>query len=92
MGFGWADCRTGLWFSAPGARAAARTYLRLREELLKTHRGKYVFIVGDRVVASTDSLKGMPDLGFFANETDYGFAVQVLPDAEQPEIIEAYAG
>jgi uncharacterized protein (DUF362 family) len=75
-----------------GARSAARTYLRLKDGLMRTHRGKYVFIVGDEVVASSESLKGMPDLGFFTNQKGFGFAVQVLPDAEQPEIIEAYAG
>ncbi len=75
-----------------GARSAARTYLRLKDWLLRTHRGQYVFIVGDEVVGSIDSLKEVPDLGFFINDKGYGLAVQVLPDTEQPEIIEAYAG
>ena len=75
-----------------GAQASADTYLRLKEGLLRTHRGKYVFIIGDEVVGSIDSLKDVPDLDFSENKNGYGFAVQVLPDADQPEIIEAYAG
>ncbi|MDP6508328.1 MAG: DUF362 domain-containing protein [Chloroflexota bacterium] len=74
------------------ARSASQTYLRLKDELLTTHRGQYVFIVGDEIVGSIDDLKGVPQLGFFAHEKGYGYAVQVLPDNEQPEIIEAYAG
>ena len=74
-----------------GARAASQTYLRMKDELLRTHRGRYVFIIGDEVVGAIDSLKEVPDLAFFTNKKGYGYAVQVLPDSDQPEIIEAYA-
>ena len=73
------------------ARSASQTYLRLKDELLTTHQGQYVFIIADEVVGTIDDLKGIPELGFFTHEKGYGYAVQVLPDTEQPEIIEAYA-
>ncbi len=50
-----------------------------------------MFIVADEVVGTIDDMKGVPELGFFTHEKGYGYAVQVLPDTEQPEIIEAYA-
>ena len=71
-------------------RTQARVYLEKRDELLRTHRGKFVFLVDGMVVQSVDTVAEAAKLDYFNNRHGYGFATQVLPPAEAAEIVEAY--
>ena len=71
-------------------RAQARVYLEKRDELLRTHRGKFVFLVEGKVVESVGTIAEAANLDYFNNAHGYGFATQVLPPAEAAEIVEAY--
>ncbi len=72
-------------------RAQARVYLEKRDELLRTHRGKFVFLVDGKVVESVDTIAEAAKLDYFNNPHGFGFATQVLPPGEDVEKIEAYA-
>ncbi len=72
------------------ARAQARVYLEMRDELLKTHSGKFVFLVDGEVVQSVDTIAEAAQLEYFDDSQGFGFATQVLPPAETVENIEAY--
>ena len=71
-------------------RAQARVYLEKRDELLRTHRGKYVFLVDGEVVQSVATIAEAAKLDYFNNAHGFGFATQVLPPAEAAEVVEAY--
>ena len=71
-------------------RAQARVYLEMRDELLKTHSGKFVFLVDGEVVQSVDTIAEAAKLDYFGNAHGFGFATQVLPPSEAAENIEAY--
>ena len=71
-------------------RAQARLYLEKRDDLLRTHRGKFVFLVDGKVVESVDTIAEAAKLDYFNNAHGYGFATQVLPPGEAAEIVEAY--
>ena len=71
-------------------RAQARVYLERRAELLKTHGGKFVFLVDGKVVESVDTIAEAAKLDYFNNPHGFGFATQVLPAAEAAEKVEAY--
>ena len=62
----------------------------MRDELLKTHTGKFVFLVDGEVVQSVDTIAEAAKLDYFKNEHGFGFATQVLPPSEAAEKIEAY--
>jgi len=71
-------------------RAQARVYLEKRDELLRSHRGKFVFLVDGEVVQSVATIAEAAKLDYFNNVHGFGFATQVLPPAEAAEIVEAY--
>ncbi len=71
-------------------RAQARVYLEKRDELLRTHRGKFVFLVDGEVVQSVATIAEAAKLDYFNNAHGFGFATQVLPPTEAAEIVEAY--
>lgn len=71
-------------------RAQARVYLEKRDALLRTHRGKFVFLVDGEVVQSVATIAEAAKLDYFNNAHGFGFATQVLPPAEAAEIVEAY--
>ena len=71
-------------------RAQARVYLEKRNELLRTHHGKFVFLVDGKVVQSVDTIAEAAKLDYFNNRHGFGFATQVLPPTEAAEIVEAY--
>lgn len=72
------------------ARDQARFYLANRDELLRTYQGKWIFLVGGKVVEAADTLAEAATIDFFDDKRGFGFATQVLPGAEQVERIESY--
>jgi hypothetical protein len=72
------------------ARDQAAYYLAHRDELLREHRGKWVFLVGGKVVETADTLADAARMAFFDDARGFGFATQVLPAEDQVEKVEAY--
>jgi len=75
------------------ARAQAELYHAggLRDTLLETHRGQFVFLVDGQVKAAAPTIAAAQELDYFDDGVGYGYAVQVLPPDEQVEQPAAYS-
>lgn len=73
------------------AREQAAAYLQKESEIVREHRGRFVYVVDGRVVASAATIADAANLRpEWQRDHGYGLAVWAVPSEEQRERLETY--